>query len=41
MSAQPTHWIAAHGLVAVFVGRLTPLLRSFVSIPAWDSVPQL
>jgi membrane protein DedA with SNARE-associated domain len=27
-------WFARHGRAAVFLGRLTPLVRSFVSIPA-------
>jgi membrane protein DedA with SNARE-associated domain len=27
-------WFAAHGRAAVFLGRLTPVVRSFISIPA-------
>ena len=28
------HWFTTHGVLAVFFGRLTPLVRSFISIPA-------
>jgi membrane protein DedA with SNARE-associated domain len=28
------HWFARHGRAAVFLGRLTPLVRSFISIPS-------
>lgn len=28
------HWFARHGSRAVFLGRITPLVRSFISIPA-------
>jgi membrane protein DedA with SNARE-associated domain len=28
------HWFTRHGVLAVFFGRLTPIVRSFISIPA-------
>lgn len=32
--ARAERWFARHGARAVFLGRLTPLVRSFISIPA-------
>ncbi len=32
--ARAERWFARHGSTAVFLGRLTPLVRSFISIPA-------
>jgi membrane protein DedA with SNARE-associated domain len=32
--ARAEHWFGRYGSVFVFVGRLTPLVRSFVSIPS-------
>ncbi|HZQ66761.1 MAG TPA: DedA family protein [Gaiellaceae bacterium] len=32
--ARADQWLARHGRLAVFLGRLTPVVRSFVSIPA-------
>lgn len=31
---RATHWLEKHGVLAVFVGRLVPALRSLVSLPA-------
>jgi membrane protein DedA with SNARE-associated domain len=32
--ARAEQWFARHGSAAVFLGRLTPVVRSFISIPA-------
>jgi membrane protein DedA with SNARE-associated domain len=32
--ARAERWFGRHGAAAVFLGRLTPLVRSFISIPA-------
>ena len=32
--ARAERWFARHGRAAVFLGRLTPVVRSFISIPA-------